>query len=123
MELAFVASHPFFGKQFVILMGQWKNNFPQDEGSMMQLSENWARKRRERHGFATNMGTVLAVDGYVIEIEKPTATDLDGQEVSCYRNQKGFWGLITQVGCDCNGKVCFLQTDWPGFERHHCFRL
>ncbi len=89
-------------------------NFPQDEGSMMQLSENWARKRRERHGFATNMGTVLAVDGYVIEIKKPTATDLDGQEVSCYRNRKGFGGLTTQIGCDCNGKVCFVQTVWPG---------
>jgi hypothetical protein len=45
----------------------------------MQLSENWARKRRERHGFAPNMGTVLAVDGYVVEIKKPTAADLDGQ--------------------------------------------
>jgi hypothetical protein len=22
--------------------------------------------------------------------------------------------LITQVGCDCNGKVRFVQTDWPG---------
>jgi hypothetical protein len=65
----------------------------------MQLSENWARKRRERHGFAPNMGTVLAVDGYVVEIKKPTAADLDGQEVLCYRNQKDFWGLITQVGC------------------------
>jgi len=98
-------------------------NFPQDEGSMMQLSENWARKRRERHGFATNMGTVLAVDGYVIEIKKPTATDLDGQEVSCYRNRKGFWGLITQVGCDCNGKVRFVQTDWPGATNDlSCFR-
>jgi hypothetical protein len=30
-----------------------------EEFSLMQLSENWARKRRERHGFATNMGTVL----------------------------------------------------------------
>jgi hypothetical protein len=32
-----------------------------------------ARKRREIHGFTTNMGTVLAVDGYVVEIKKPCA--------------------------------------------------
>jgi hypothetical protein len=72
--------------------------------SLMQLSENWARKRRERHGFATNLGTVLAVDGHVVEIKKSTAADLDGQEVSCYQKWNGFWGLITQVGCDCNGR-------------------
>jgi len=58
-------------------------NFPKEELLIMQLSESWARKRRERHGFATNMGTVLAVDGYVIEVKKPTASEFDGQEVAC----------------------------------------
>jgi hypothetical protein len=41
------------------------------------------------------MGTVLAVDGYVVEIKKPTAADLDGQEVSCHQNWRGFSGLKT----------------------------
>jgi hypothetical protein len=41
------------------------------------------------------MGTVLAVDGYVVEIKKPTAADLDGQEVSCHRNWRSFSGLKT----------------------------
>jgi hypothetical protein len=27
------------------------------------------------------MGTVMAVNGYVIEIKKPTTADLEGQEV------------------------------------------
>ncbi len=89
-------------------------NFPMETLGIMQVADNWARRRKERHGFTTNMGTVLAVDCYVIEIKKPAATELDGQEVSCYRNRKGFWGLITQIGCDSSAKVRFVQTDWPG---------
>jgi hypothetical protein len=40
------------------------------------------------------MGTALAVDGFIIEIVKPDAKDLHGQEAGCYRNQKGVWGVI-----------------------------
>ncbi len=89
-------------------------NFPMETLGIMQVADNWARRRKERHGFTTNMGTVLTVDGYDIEMKKPAATELDGQEVSCYRNRKGFWGLITQIGCDSSAKVRFVQADWPG---------
>jgi hypothetical protein len=51
------------------------------------------------------MGTALAVDGFVIEIIKPSAADLNGQEVTAYRNRTRFWGLIAQVGCHSNVKV------------------
>jgi hypothetical protein len=60
------------------------------------------------------MGIALAVDGFVREIIKPSAADLNGQEVAAYRNRKGFWGLIAQVGCYSNAKMHFVQTDWPG---------
>jgi hypothetical protein len=60
------------------------------------------------------MGAALAVDGFVIETIKPNAKHLQGQEVGCYRNRKGVWGLISQVDCDANAKVRFVQTDWPG---------
>jgi hypothetical protein len=33
----------------------------------------------------------MAVDGVVKETAKPDAKDLYGQEVTCCRNQKGFW--------------------------------
>jgi hypothetical protein len=63
------------------------------------------------------MGTALAVDGFVIETIKPDAKHLQGQEVGCYRNRKGVWGLISQVGCDANA------TDWPGATNDlSCFR-
>jgi hypothetical protein len=103
-------------------------NFPTDEACVRQIVDNWAAKRRDCHGFASNMGTVLAVDGFVIETVKPDAKDLDGQEVSCYRNCKWVWGLISQVACDANAKVRFVQTDWPSdtnvlvlFTRLVCF--
>jgi hypothetical protein len=39
----------------------------------MQVADNWARRRRDRCGFSTNMGTVMVVHGYVIEIKKTTS--------------------------------------------------
>jgi hypothetical protein len=54
--------------------------FPADEEGIWQVVDNWAVKRKDQHGFTTNMGTVLAVDGFVIEIVKPDAKDLNGQE-------------------------------------------
>jgi len=57
-------------------------NFPTDADGIAQLVDNWAKKRENKHGFATNMGTALAVDGFVIEIIKPNADDLNGQEVT-----------------------------------------
>jgi hypothetical protein len=87
-------------------------NFPTDKAGIQQVVDNWAAKRRDCHGFATNMGTALAVDGFVIETVKPDAKDLNGQEVSCYINWKGVRGLISQVACDANAKIRFVQTDW-----------
>ncbi len=41
--------------------------FPIDSTEMMQLVDNWSAKHRDHHGFATNKGTALAVDGFVME--------------------------------------------------------
>jgi dTDP-D-glucose 4,6-dehydratase len=69
------------------------------------------------------MGTALAVDGFVIKTVKPDVKDLNGQDVSCYRNRKAVWGLISQVACDVNAKERFIQTDWPGATNVvSCFR-
>jgi hypothetical protein len=89
----------------------------------MQLVDNWSAKQKDRHGFTSNMGTALAVDGFVIKMVKPDAKQLQGQDVGCYRNCKGVWGLISQVGCDANAKIRFVQTDWPGATNDlSCFR-
>jgi hypothetical protein len=39
---------------------------------------------------------------------------LHGQEVTCFRNGKGLQGVVSQVACDTNANVRFVQTDWPG---------
>jgi len=88
-------------------------NFPMDETELMQLVNNWSAKHKDGHGFTTNMGTALAVDGVVTETVKPDAKHLNGQEVACYQNWKGVWGVISQVDCDANAKVPFVQTNWP----------
>jgi hypothetical protein len=98
-------------------------NFPTDADGIAQLVYNCAKNRQNKHGFATNMGTALGVDGFVIEIIKPNAADLNSQEVAACRNIKGFGGLIAQVGCDSYTIVRFVQTDWPGATNDlTCFR-
>ena len=97
----------------------------------MLLVENSAAKQKaRRHGNTTNMGTGLALDCFVIEMLKPDANDLNSQEMVCFRNPKGFWGLISQLASDANAKVRFVQTGWPGatnniscFSRTHLFHL
>jgi hypothetical protein len=51
--------------------------FPMDSIGIMQMVDNWAGKRKDRHGFAKNLGTALAKDGFVIEIRKPTVKELN----------------------------------------------
>jgi hypothetical protein len=55
------------------------SNFFTDEPGIRQIVDNWAAKRKDRHGLASNMGTALAVDGFVTETVKPDSKDLDGQ--------------------------------------------
>jgi hypothetical protein len=89
-------------------------NFPSDRLGVMKLVDDWSKKRRDRNGFTTNMGTMLVLDGFVIEIKKPNTSDLDGRDVGIYRNCKRFRGLISQVACDSNATVRIIQTNWPG---------
>jgi hypothetical protein len=42
-------------------------NFPMDESELMQLVNNLSAKHKDGHGFTTNMGTALAVEGVVTE--------------------------------------------------------
>ena len=86
-------------------------NLPINRNEIMQLVDNWAAKRKDRHGFVTNMGIAVALNGFVIEIIQPDVNDLNEQEVGCFMNRKGFWGLISQLACDANAKVRFVQTD------------
>jgi hypothetical protein len=67
-------------------------NFPTDKAGIQQVVDNWAAKRRERHGFATNMGTALAVDGFVIETVKPMQRILTDKRFHAIEIGKVFGG-------------------------------
>jgi hypothetical protein len=41
------------------------------------LVNQWAKKRIHRHGFPANYRPLLAIDGFVIEIIKPSGTSLE----------------------------------------------
>jgi hypothetical protein len=72
MELIFLAFQNYFGRQFVKLMRQLTTSgfqcIPLEECKWWIIGQV-----KDRHGFATNLGTALAIDGFVIEIRKPTA--------------------------------------------------
>jgi hypothetical protein len=62
------------------------------ERGVAQMVDSWAVKRERRHtGIATNFGTMLAIDGFLIAIFKPTPKTLGNQNVTAYFSQKGFW--------------------------------
>jgi hypothetical protein len=102
-----LSSIPLLFWQTICEIGEAADNirFPVDSIGIMQMVDNWANNRKDSHGFAANLGTALALNGFVIEIRIPTAEELNGKEVSCFPSRKGFWGLITQVGCDSNWKL------------------
>jgi hypothetical protein len=54
-----------------------------------QMIDSWALKREKRHtGIATNFGTKLAIDGFVIAIIEPTPKILGNKNVTPYFNRK-----------------------------------
>jgi hypothetical protein len=63
------------------------------------------------HTVDTMFGTMLAVDGFVLQIKKPIPKLLDGKYSSCYRNREGYWGLIAQVGVDLNARVVYVAVN------------
>jgi DDE superfamily endonuclease len=77
-------------------------------------------KRVKRCGFPSNFGTLLALDGFVIKIKKPTTKSLGGKEVTPHFNRKGYYALIAQVGVDSDGRVVFVSVNWPGSTNDIC---
>jgi hypothetical protein len=51
---------------------------------------NWAKKSEESHGFSTNMGTALAVDGFVVEIKSLQLKFWVGTKLCAIKTEKAF---------------------------------
>ncbi len=70
--------------------------FPQDSDGI-QLTDDWALKGGEKHGFATNMGISLATVGFVIEIVKPDAMLWMAKKFLLTEIRMVFWVINSQV--------------------------
>jgi hypothetical protein len=68
------------------------------------------------HGRMT--GCVLAVDGIVIRTRAPIFHK-EVDNVGCFYNRKGFYGLVVMAGCDSNLKFHFWSAKSPG-STHDC---
>ena len=78
--------------------------------------DNWVKKKENKHGFATNMGTALAVDGFVIEIIKLNAADLNGQEVKHTEVERGLGGLFLRLDVIPMQKCTSFKQIGPGLQ-------
>jgi hypothetical protein len=76
----------------VCLIDQALNNvyFPQETKGIAQVLHDWAIKSEARHGFASKMWTAMAVDGFVMENKQHDGSALNGKDINCYGNRKGF---------------------------------
>jgi hypothetical protein len=89
-------------------------SYPRTEEGWRKLADGWKEKSIKAHGFDKMPGTVLAVDGLVIHIRKPSKEDLKGRETGQFYNRKGKYGLIVQAACDSDRKIRYLACKWPG---------
>lgn len=57
---------------------------------------------------------ILAGDGYVAPILKPTEEDLRGRDPALFRNRYGCWALVVQAFCDAYCRFRYFEVSWPG---------
>lgn len=57
-------------------------------------------------------GCVMAIDGWVPRTRQPYRSET--QNISAYRNRKGFWSITVLAGCDANCKVTMLSVKCAG---------
>jgi hypothetical protein len=78
-----------------------------DEEKLEEISEGFSKFC---HGRVK--GCVMAVDGWVCETRKPY--DAETQNVVCFRNRKGFFGMVCLAGCDHKTRFMMMSANFPG---------
>ena len=117
--------HPLFESTLRMLDKALPNeelfNLPTDEEGWEQIAGEWRDIMVRKRGHAFMAGSVLAGDGLVIQITRPSDKDrkagLVGEkdlDVSGFRNRKGYFALVVQAFCDAYGKFRYFDIKWPG---------
>jgi hypothetical protein len=78
--------------------------------SVAHMVNSWAVMRQMCRGFPSNFGMLLALDGFVLAIKKPTTKSLGEKDVAPYFNRKGYYALIAQVGVDSGARLVFTAV-------------
>ena len=92
---------------------------PNFRSELDTMANEFAAISFAKHGTEVGVGgdcgrTVLAGDGLVVPITKPTKKELNGREASIFRNRKGCWGLIVAAFCDAYCRFRYFEVSWPG---------
>jgi hypothetical protein len=110
--------HPLFISTLSLLDKAMPNEemfkLPTDEAGWEEIAEEWRDIMKRKRGHPFMNGTVLAGDGLVIQIIKPSHKDRGDLDVAGFRNRKGYFALVVQAFCDAYGKFRYFDIRWPG---------
>ena len=82
--------------------------FPMTEPEKLsRIEEGFAK-----FSFYRLRGCVMAVDGWVVRTRQPFKTET--QNITAYRNRKGFFGVVVIVGVDSQCRYLMLSCRSPG---------
>lgn len=86
---------------------------PSTPGEWRQLSEEWNEKMRVKLSNCYFPGTVLSLDGIVIETRKPYPSEVNGDIVGNF-NRKGYFGMVAMSAVDAHGRFVYSELGWSG---------
>jgi hypothetical protein len=88
-------------------------SFPlNDEAQLDEIGKGFAK-----YSFGRMQGCVMAIDGIVIRTRAPTTREVEN--VLCFMNRKGFFGIVILAACDANCKFLMWSGVSPG-STHDC---
>ena len=70
------------------------------EAECRAAANDWNDVQIQRHKAPSIEGLISAGDGVVAWITQPGVADLQGRNVDCFWNRKGFYGVVCQAFCD-----------------------
>ena len=82
--------------------------FPlKDHNELKRIAQGFSR-----YSLGRMTGCVMAVDGWVCRTRMPTK--LESKNQLCFRNRKGFWGIVVFAGCDHELRFLMWSSKCPG---------
>lgn len=83
---------------------------PQTPAEVQECLEGWRKIMQEKYGVDLVPGTLLAGDGYVIEIAALTALEIAAAGGTITTIERA----TTQAFCDAHGRFRYFEMKWPG---------